>query len=226
MISAEQIRAARALLDWSTGDLAKHSDMTINGLNKIERGHVQPHTETIEKLRRVFEAAGIEFIGTIGVQWAQHQLRTLTGENGLKSFFDDVRYVVHHENPDVVICGFSETYFENKLGEYLDFHRREMISYGNVNMRCIVEENDFSLGASGYCYYRWQSKANFSAIPFYVYGDKTAIIVTTGPEDPLTLIIQNRTIAEAYRRQFEIMWAAARDTTNQHKNEASPEHAR
>ena len=217
MINAEQIRAARALLDWSTADLAKQAELTVNGINKIERGHVQAHRDTLEVLQKVFETAGVEFIGSIGVQWAQHHVRTYTGVEGLKTFFDDVRYTSQHSDEEIVICGFSEVYFENKLGEYLDYHRREMLSFKNVKMRCLIEESDFSVGASGYCYYRWLPKENFASVPFYVYGDKAAIIVTTGPEDPLILIIQNGTIAEAYRRQFAVMWAIARDVPPEKK---------
>ena len=79
MINAEQIRAARALLDWSTADLAQHAGLTVNGINKIERGHVQAHRETLEKLTAIFEDAGIEFLPNSGlrkkdklVNWAQN----------------------------------------------------------------------------------------------------------------------------------------------------------
>ncbi len=54
MINAEQIRAARALLDWSTADLARQANLTVNGINKIERGHVQAHRETLETLHKNF----------------------------------------------------------------------------------------------------------------------------------------------------------------------------
>lgn len=212
MINAEQIRAARALLDWSTSDLAKQTGLTVNGINKIERGHVQAHRETIEKLQDVFEAARIEFIGDIGVQWAQHHVRTLTGVNGLKAFFDDVRHVAQRSDQEIVICGVDEDYLEEKLGDFIEYQRKEMSSYSNLKMRCLVEEQDFSLGASSYCRYRWLAKGYFSNVPFYIYGDKMAIIVTSGPEDPLILLIHNRTIATAYRRQFEAMWSLGQDT--------------
>jgi transcriptional regulator with XRE-family HTH domain len=217
MINAEQIRAARALLDWSTADLAKQANLTVNGINKIERGHVQAHRDTMEVLRRVFENAGIEFIGNIGVQWAQHHMRSLTGLEGLKTFFDDVRHTVQNLNEEIVICGVSEKYLEDKLGDYLELHRKEMATFGAVQMRCLIEEGDLALGASKYCLYRWQAKKNFSNVPFYIYGDKMAIIVTSGPENPLILLIQNRTIAEAYRRQFDALWSVAQETLGDKK---------
>lgn len=108
---------------------------------------------------------------------------------------------------EICICGFAEDYFEQKLGEYLTYQRKEMASYGNIRMRCLIEEGDSNLGASDYCQYRWQAKEYYSNVSFYIYGDRTAIIETAGPEDPLILLIRNPTISQSYRRQFAAMWA-------------------
>ena len=133
------------------------------------------------------------------------------GVEGLKAFFDDVREVAQKSDEEIVICGFQEDYFEKKLGDFLDFQRKEMASYKNVHMRCLIEEGDINQGASTYCRYRWQAKENFSSVPFYTYGDRTAIIATSAPEDPLILLIRNPTISQAYRRQFGAMWSAAKE---------------
>ncbi|MGE0108633.1 MAG: helix-turn-helix domain-containing protein [Bdellovibrionales bacterium] len=211
MISAAQVRAARALLKWENTDLAEKTGLGSNTISLIENEKTQPRASSMEKLQAVFESAGIEFTGNGGVQWAGHQVRTLTGVEGLKAFFGDVRYVAQHSDEEIIICGIAEEYLEDKLGEFVDYQRKEMASYEKVRMRCLIEESDLDLGASDYCQYRWQAKENFSNVPFYIYGDKMAIIVTTAPEDPLILLIQNRTITSAYRRQFDAMWAAAKD---------------
>ena len=211
MISAAQVRAARALLKWENTDLAEKTGFGSNTISLIENEKTQPRSSTMEKLQAVFESAGVEFTPNGGVQWTGHQVRTLIGVGGLKAFFDDVRYVSQHSDEEIVICGVAEGYLEDKLTEYLDYHRKEMARYGNIKMRCLIEESDLDLGASDYCKYRWQAKENFSNVPFYIYGDKMAIIVTTAPEDPLILLIQNRTISSAYRRQFEAMWTASKE---------------
>lgn len=209
MINGRQIRAARALLEWDAKDLATKTGLSLDAIFKIENGVVQARGGSIEKIIGVFNDGGVEFLGSHGVQWIQHQVRTLAGVDGLKTFFDDVRAVVKRAPEEIVICGVEEEYLEKKLGEYLDYHRHEMTTFGNVKMRCLVEENDFDLGASDYCQYRWLPKENFSNVPFYIYGDKMAIIVTTAPEAPLILLIQNRAIAHAYKKQFETIWATA-----------------
>lgn len=209
MINGKQIRAARALLEWDAKTLATKTGLSLDTVFKIETGAVQARSSTEEKILCTFNDNGVEFLGNHGVQWIQHQVRTLTGIDGLKLFFDDVRHTAKTSGGDISICGFSEDYFEHKLGDYLDYHRKEMIPIKNYKMRCLIEEEDHNFGASDYCEYKWQRKENFSNVPFYIYGDKTAIIATTAPESPLILLINNRTIAQAYRRQFNAMWSNA-----------------
>ena len=212
-LSGPQIAAAMALSSMTQDQLATAAGIGRNTLNRTISDSEATKDDTLANIRHALEARGIEFIGNIGVQWAQHQIRSLAGVEGLKTFFDDVRVTVKQSAEEIVICGVEEDYLEEKLGEYLDFHRREMANLGNVKMRCLIKEGDPNFGASEYCTYRWQPKESFSNVPFYIYGDKMAIIVTSGPEDPLTLLIHNRTIAQAYRRQFDVVWNASKETT-------------
>lgn len=205
-LSAPQISAAMALAGMTQDDLALLAGIARPTLSRILKEDVVAKEDTLRKIRYALESRGVEFIGNIGVQWAQQQTRILAGTEGLKTFFDDVRASARNTNEDIVICGFSEDYFEKKLGEYLDYHRKEMISIGKFKMRCLIEEGDENIGASDYCQYGWLPKENFSNVPFYIFGDKTAIIATAAPEDPLIILIHNRTIARAYRRQFEAIW--------------------
>src|ERR1700733_9628335 len=115
MITGRQIRAARSLLDWDAQTLADQAGMTRETVSRIENDTVQAQERSMEKILRAFDEYGIEFIGSTGVQWAQHQTKTLVGIEGLKTFFGDVRAVAQNTNEEIVICGFDEDYFENKL---------------------------------------------------------------------------------------------------------------
>ncbi len=66
MITASQIRAARALLDWTARDLAVKSAVSLATIQRLERqtGIPASHGRTLADLKRAFEEAGIEFIGT------------------------------------------------------------------------------------------------------------------------------------------------------------------
>lgn len=66
MLLTAQIRAARAMLGWTALDLAQNSGIAVSTLRRIEVQAGVPvcHPRTLSDLKRTFEAAGIEFIGT------------------------------------------------------------------------------------------------------------------------------------------------------------------
>ena len=75
MITSDQIRAARALLRWSGKDLAEKSGIGFSTLMKMESDPGVPNSnfKTFNALKKAFEEAGVEFIGTpeggAGVKW-------------------------------------------------------------------------------------------------------------------------------------------------------------
>ncbi len=75
MITSAQIRAARGLLDWSRKDLADRSGISFASMMRLEsfEGVPSSNVRTLEAIKRAFEDAGIEFIGTpesgAGVRW-------------------------------------------------------------------------------------------------------------------------------------------------------------
>lgn len=67
MITAVQIRAARASLGWTAAELADAAGIASRTILRIETGFGIPQTTTgtIAKIQTALEAAGIEFIGTL-----------------------------------------------------------------------------------------------------------------------------------------------------------------
>ena len=62
-ITSELIRAARALLRWSQGDLARVSGISVPTIKRLEGipGVLSAHSSTVTALRRALESGGIEF---------------------------------------------------------------------------------------------------------------------------------------------------------------------
>ena len=60
-IFAAQIRAARALLQWSQGDLAAQSGVSPAVIARLERCATDARSSTVRAIRTAFEAAGISF---------------------------------------------------------------------------------------------------------------------------------------------------------------------
>lgn len=62
MITARQIRAARALLGWSQQELADRAIISLNALNRLERGEVDPRVSTLMAVHKALTGAGVEFL--------------------------------------------------------------------------------------------------------------------------------------------------------------------
>ena len=75
MITSAQMRAARAMLDWSREELSKQAGVGISALMRLEsaKGVPSGNIKTFESVQKAFEKAGVEFIGTpesgAGVRW-------------------------------------------------------------------------------------------------------------------------------------------------------------
>ena len=66
MITSGQIRAGRALLKWTGADLAEKSGVAFSTIMRMETADGVPNgtMKTIEAIKKAFEEAGIDFIGT------------------------------------------------------------------------------------------------------------------------------------------------------------------
>jgi DNA-binding XRE family transcriptional regulator len=67
-VSIRQIKAARALLDWSQEQLALAADVSIPTIKRLEAndGPLGGRGNTVEKILNSMEAAGVEFIDENG----------------------------------------------------------------------------------------------------------------------------------------------------------------
>ena len=61
MISAPQLRAARALLGWSQARLAAKSGISEIAIKTFERGVTDPRVSTMAAIIGAIEKAGVEF---------------------------------------------------------------------------------------------------------------------------------------------------------------------
>ena len=62
MITAAQLRAARALIGWKQAQLAEASGVSEISIKNIERGATDPRASTVIKLRNALGRAGVTFI--------------------------------------------------------------------------------------------------------------------------------------------------------------------
>ena len=67
VITPNQSKAARALLNWSQKDLSKLCGISMSRIADFERGVSTPRLETMGAISNIFIEHGIEFIRETGV---------------------------------------------------------------------------------------------------------------------------------------------------------------
>jgi len=203
MINAEQIRAARALLDWSTADLAKLTGLTVNGINKIEREHVDPQKDTLNVIQRGFEEAGLEFFPLSGVKKKDQIVLIWDDEEAYNRLLDDIYYELRDTGGEVLISGVDETVCIANIGrERLEFHISRLAK-SNIVERMLIKEGDTNLVGPIESYH-WMPKKYFSLDSFFIYGSKLALI--TNEKRPKAIIISDARMADSVRKLFDFVW--------------------
>lgn len=206
MITRDQVRAARALLDWSLADLSERCGIGQQAISKFENGETQPLAKTIQKIQTVLEEGGVEFIATGGVQPRQDIMRAYKGRAGFIDFLNDVHETALRGDADICVSNVNEDDFEYWLGDEDDAYVARMSEVKGLSFRILSKQGDTNVSSS-YAEYRWVPEEQFSAAPFYVYGDKLAMILFQ--KDVSVYVIKNRGIADAQRNQFNIAWKSA-----------------
>lgn len=212
MPTIEQIRAARALLDWSQSDLADHAGLSQTGIARIENGTNKPNSSTIDKIMGAFELADIEFLGDSGVRKKSGEIRTYKGKEGFSFFLDDVYNTAQKygtvENPCEVFL--SNVVHENWIkwmgSEKWKHHTDRMTKNKAVmDVRIIVEDGDWNFPAKAYSQYKWFPKKFFHDQSFYSYHDRLVFLSFTD-DNVIITIMKSKKFAEGYRNLFRVAW--------------------
>lgn len=209
LVTPDQIRAARALKNWSQAELAARVDMATPSIGNIESGKHTPSLQTQTAIIDVFETAGIEFIDG-GVRHNKHTVKSLQGHSGFAEFRAEVLADARNGALDICVSNVDERQFSKwGQGKVNETYKAEMKKINGLNFRILIEEEDTHLSAS-YATYRWLPKDIFGEISFYIYSDKTAII-SFEDDDFNAFIIRHPRVTNFYRREFDRLWAKAYD---------------
>ncbi len=211
MPTIDQIRAARALIGWSQGDLADKSGLSQTGIARIENGTNHPNSTTIEKITTAFDAADVEFIGENGVKKRSGEIEKFRGKTGLIQFMDDVYNTAR-------TCGgkFSfynivpENWLETLGGDWWNKHVERMREHNyKTNIRIMVPEGNVDFISSGYANYKWFPKGFelSGKRSLYVYGGKLAFVTFNEKVEKIeVLLLKNKDFADGVQALFDIAW--------------------
>ena len=214
LIKGNQIAAARALLGWDQKDVAERVGLSVAAISKIEKGDNVGRAGTLENIEKAFDAAGLEFTSGEGVKKKEQAFITFQGVEGFAKFYDDIYQTAKVFGGEFCVNNVDEETFDKWHGseERLQFHldRMAKVIKGNpkFKMRIITREGDPNVRATKYAQYKWAKNENFSDVPFYVYGDKLAVLIFE-EDEAYICVIPNKKVADAYRKQFDVSWRLA-----------------
>ncbi len=178
MINIAQIRAARALLDWSQSDLADQAGLSQTGIARIENGTNKPNSSTINKILMAFDNADIEFIGETGVKKRAGEIITLHGRLGFQKMMDDVYEAATKGDANICLFNGMPSKFIEWLGqEWYAMHVERMRKISvPFSIEIVVDSNENQFIASDFAQYKKFPSALFRQKTFYAYGSKLAFM--------------------------------------------------
>ncbi len=202
MPTIEQIRAARALMGWSQGDLAQRADLSQTGIARIENGSNHPSSTTLAKIISAFDEEGIAFI-LGGVQKVQDTLTILEGEDSLRKLQDDIYHTLKPNKGEVLLLGINEILPDEKENyEYTKMHIKRLKKVG-ISERILIKEDESRLIAPKY-WYRTIPKKYFSPHTVFIYDTKIALALRA-PHNKV-LLLNNEFFAKSIKSFFNMLW--------------------
>lgn len=207
-ITVAQIRAARALLDWTQDDLATNSGLSKASIQNYENGKTEPNSTSLNKIVKAFADNGIEFLDD-GVRLYTKPFKIYEGQEEFMDFMWDVYNTVKDTGGEIVVSNVDERDFIKYQGDGAQAYMDAMATVKDLRFRILIEENDYNFVGSEYAKYKWVSSDEFGEIPFYIYGNKKADIVFADGTVKV-FVTNNKDIATHYRRTFDSQWKRAK----------------
>ena len=206
MITINQIRAARALLNWTQKTLAQKCGLSLRALNSIERGLVVPRLDNLLAIQGTLEKAGIEFQEADGVRRRTERLDILKFEGAAcveQHLLDIMREM---RGPGEVLMSLgSEEKFAKQRAAVLDEYFQHLARHRLMERGLVAKGDAYVIGRPKD--YRWIRPEAFNKVAYVVYGANVAFFIPGRPHR--TIIIRNPSMTDMFRRQFEDNWARA-----------------
>lgn len=205
MIDYRQIRAARALLNWSQADLARAADMATSSIKNVESETTSARKETLEHIYDAFDLNGVEFTPASGVRLKNDIVAIHDGRNATSALLDDIyAHVSSAAQREVCIIGLDETFSVETDGLLLLAGHLDRLAKAGITERILICEGDTRFLNSPECY-RWLPRQYFTRnAPIYIYGDRIAI--HSGSLRRRAIIVEARPLAQHLKKIFCLLW--------------------
>ncbi|MDE1902047.1 MAG: helix-turn-helix transcriptional regulator [Alphaproteobacteria bacterium] len=215
MISAEQIRGARGILNWTQDALAQECGLSPNTIYNLERGL---SSRSAIVVRTTLEQKGIQFHGNTGVSIHRNLIVAYDGPGGSDKFYDDVLSAMKEGNEGIVAIFRSSDALARALGvmNEKDFGRLAALNrHGSI--RCLLTSARASSPSIPFFQIREASQHLSPTISTLTYGGKHAVIISADDEHFSYHVAHSIGAARMDRNSFESLWLQSKPVVSSSK---------
>ncbi len=207
ILSSAQCRAARALLEIAQADVAELAGVAASTVSLLEGGKQAVSLQSLRKIRRALEGAGVELLEGDGVRRREERIvQVIRGDDANLRVHDDIYHTLKKRGGEVLCAGITE--LDESAGEKFELLKRhiERLQHAGITERVLLKEGDVNLIAPRE-WYRWIKADYFGRCPFQIYGDKIALKDLNNNQ---ILIIRHKLFAQSQTAAFNALWDIAR----------------
>lgn len=209
ILECSQIRAARALLNWSQSDLAKAAQMANSSIKNVENENTSARRETILQIKDALESNGIEFLPGSGVKLKTDVVTTIDGKAATSALFESLYTTAHaSDDREILVLGLDEAFAVQYDGLTRVEQHYARLQRAGITQRILVGEGTTEFLAETTAYRLLPRERFGKTVPVYIYGDRIAY--HTGTLRRRTIIIEDKALAQSQRAIFHSLWNDAR----------------
>lgn len=195
LIAPRQIRAARALLDWTTEDLAKRIGMSKGAISYIETGKNKPSGDTLESLYKVLSREGIVFT-EFGVELRDNPIERLEGDHAYLDMLDQIHNLLSGQDEEVLFhCADDRRSSPNVI------EKQKQMRDSGIRIRKTIADDNSTITRRLEDYRLIPADYVSSSEVIVIYKD--CVVFDLG--DAL-LRIRSEKLTSVWRGQFEYWW--------------------
>ena len=202
MATVEQIRAARALLGWSQGELADRAGLSQTGIARIESGAHQPTGQTLTKILRAFQKAYVEFIPD-GVRKISDIVTVRDGADCYMDILDEAIEALAPHGGEILFWGADE---RRSTAPVID--KTRLMRRAGIGMRFLIRDgDDYFMGRAEE--YRWLGQDLFIDSDVKIMFANTISYFVSWRGGLKIITIRDEHIANENRKIFNHFWNGA-----------------
>ncbi len=134
-------------------------------------------------------------------------VETYKGKNIIRIALRDIINTLKKKGGEVLCTAIDESLPVEEHKTITEQYERDMIEY-KIKERVIIKKGDKGVFQKGTSKYKSVPEKFYNENPVQIYGNNVQILVWGNPDH--LIIIRNKSVADSYRKQFELMWSLAK----------------